>query len=154
MALPAPARSSPQPGRRAPQQERSPSRRLRVAEEAAPRRSLGRMSTLAIFALFVVSLALAMLHAVLVENQAALDDLAEQNRLRWERIESLQATIARLDSPEGLAEHASAAGLVTAPELMSLVPLGAGLLPPPSADPFRLAGLDPSVSDPGAGARG
>lgn len=154
MASPARARSAPQPIRGAPAAKPAASRSLRLAESARSRRGLGGIGTLAVVALFAVSLTLAVLHAVLVENQAALDDLAEQNRLRQELIESLLAAVAHLDSPEGLAEQAAAAGLVPAAELVTLVPLGTGLLPPPQPDPFSLAGLDPSAAHSSVGTSG
>ena len=154
MATPARARSAPQPLRNAPAAKPAASRRLRVAERARPRQGLGGIGTLTIFALFAMSLALAVLHAVLVENQASLDDLAEQNGLRRERIESLLAAVAHLDSPNGLAEQAAAADLVPAPDLVTLVLPGAGLLPPPPADPFGLAGIEPDAAPSGAGTPG
>ncbi len=124
---PAPAAPRPQP-------------HLRVARApAASRRSIGGLGTLAAVGLFVVCLALAALHAVLVENQASLDDLIEHNQLRFERIDQLQAEIAYLDSPEGLAEQAQAAGLVPAADLAVLTPIGPDRLPPPGVDPFDLA---------------
>ena len=83
-------------------------------------------------------MALAALHAVLVENQAALDDLIEQNQLRRELIDQLQAQIAYLDSPEGLAEQAESAGLVPSADLVVLGPVAPGLLAPPGEDPFLL----------------
>ncbi len=88
--------------------------------------------------MFAVCLALAALHAVLVENQASLDDLIERNELSRERIDQLQAEIAFLDSPEGLAEHAYSVGLVPAAELVPLTPVGPGQLQPPVTDPFSL----------------
>lgn len=88
--------------------------------------------------LFAVCLALALLHVVLVEKQAQLDDLIDGNRQRRERVDKLQAEIAELDSPEGLVEQARAAGLVPAAELVVLVPVESSLLPPPAEDPFGL----------------
>ena len=88
--------------------------------------------------LFGVCLALAALHAVLVENQATLDDLLERNQQRYERIDKLQAEIAYLDSPEGLADQAHSAGLVPSAELAVLTPIGPDKLPPPGDDPFDL----------------
>ena len=104
--------------------------------------------------MFAVCLALAALHAVLVENQATLDDLIEHNQQRRERIDQLQAEIAYLDSPEGLAEHARSVGLVPAAELIILTPVGPGLLPPPTDDPFSLesSGFErPGPADPAPG---
>lgn len=118
--------------------ERKP-RDLKVAEAPAPaRRSISDVGTLLALGMFAVCLALAALHAVLVENQASLDDLIESNQQRRERIDKLQAEIAYLDSPEGLAEHAQSVGLVPAAELVVLTPIGPGLLQPPAADPFGL----------------
>ena len=88
--------------------------------------------------MFAVCLALAALHAVLVENQASLDDLIEHNEQRFERIDQMQAEIAYLDSPEGLADQAQSAGLVPAADLAVLTPVGPDRLPPPGADPFDL----------------
>ncbi len=102
------------------------------------RRSLGGVTTLALFGLFAVCLALAALHAVLVENQASLDELLLQNELHTERLHQLQAEVAHLDSPEGLAVQAQAAGLVPAAELVVLNPTAHGQVPPPNFDPFGL----------------
>ena len=125
-------------GTPAPQSERS-SPDLKIARSpTATRRSIGGISTLLALGLFAVFLALAALHAVLVENQASLDDLIESNQQRYERIDQLQAEIAYLDSPEGLAEQASFAGLVPARELVILTPIGPNRLRPPDADPFDL----------------
>jgi len=116
-----------------------PSPDLKVARSpAAARRSIGGIGTLAALGLFAVCLALAALHAVLVENQASLDDLIEHNEQRFERIDQLQAEIAYLDSPEGLADQAQSAGLVPAGDLAVLTPVGPNRLPPPDADPFDL----------------
>ena len=151
-----------QPHRRASQQTAGapasrperPSPDLRVAPSpAGARRSIGGIGTLAALGLFAVCLALAALHAVLVENQASLDDLLEQNEQRYEQIDKLQAEIAYLDSPEGLAEQARSAGLVPSAELAVLTPVGPGRLPPPDADPFDLesSGWTPAPSTTPAG---
>ena len=156
------------PGAPAARPERK-SRELKVAEASKVhgRRSISDVGTLLAVGLFAVCLALAALHAVLVENQASLDDLIEHNQQRRERIDQLQAEIAYLDSPEGLADHARAVGLVPAAELVVLTPVGPGLLPPPAADPFSLesSGWEPpsqadpdnpagSIQAPGAAATG
>ena len=157
---PAPGTPGPRPGRK--------SRDLKVAEApAAARRSISDVGTLLALGMFAVCLALAALHAVLVENQASLDDLIETNQQRRELIDQLQAEIAYLDSPEGLAEHAQSVGLVPAAELAILTPIGPGLLPPPAGDPFSLessglerhteagpaigVGATPAVADPAPG---
>ena len=120
------------------QPEREP-RDLKVAEApAAGHRSITDVGTLLALGMFAVCLALAALHAVLVENQASLDDLIERNQQSRERIDQLQAQIAFLDSPEGLAEHAHSVGLVPAAELVPLTPVGPGLLQSPVSDPFSL----------------
>lgn len=127
----APATPAPRP---------EPKRRdLEVAEApAAARRSITDVGTLLALGMFAVCLALAALHAVLVENQASLDDLIERNQLSRERIDQLQAEIAFLDSPEGLEEHARSVGLVPAAELVLLTPVGPGQLRPPVTDQFSL----------------
>ena len=124
-------------------------RRLQVARApAAARRSIGDIGTLLAVGLFAVCLALAALHAVLVENQASLDDLIQRNQQSQEQIDKLQAEIAYLDSPEGLAEQAQSVGLVPAAELAVLTPVGPGLLPPPVDDPFSLASSRWSPAEP------
>ena len=126
------------PGTPAARPERKP-RDLKVAEApAAARRSITDVGTGLALGMFAVCLALAALHAVLVENQATLDDLIEHNQQSRERIDQLQAEIAFLDSPEGLSEHAHSVGLVPAAELVLLTPVGPGQLKPPATDPFSL----------------
>lgn len=139
MAPQSQGRASPRTGgASAPKTERrSPD--LKVAQSPiAARRSIGGIGTVLALGLFAVCLALAALHAVLVENQASLDDLIELNQQRHERVDQLQAEIAYLDSPEGLADQAHSAGLVPAAELVVLTPVGPDRLPPPDADPFAL----------------
>ena len=149
-----PARSVAQPIEGPPSSTRSPRPDLQIADPGTRRRRFARISTVVLFGLFLTFLALATfmalatLHAVLVENQGALDEMLGENRMRQERIESLQARIAYLDSPEGLAEQASAAGLVPAAELVTLAPIASGVLPRPLDDPFRLVGLEPLTDDP------
>ena len=125
-------------GTPAPKTER-PSPDLKVARSPdRTRRSIGGIGTVLALGLFGVCLALAALHAVLVENQAALDDLLGRNQQRYERIDKLQAEIAYLDSPEGLADQADSAGLVPSAELAVLTPVGPDQLAPPGEDPFDL----------------
>ena len=157
---------APQPQRRASQRTAGapatrsgrPSPDLKVAPApAAARRSIGGVTTLVALGLFAVCLALAALHAVLVENQAELDDLIEHNEQRYERIDQLQAEVAYLDSPEGLADQADLAGLVPAGDLAVLTPVGPDRLPPPEADPFDLESsgwTPPPSTTPAAGTPG
>lgn len=130
-----PSRTGASPAARP--QRQSPDLKVARAPRAA-RRSLGGIGTMAALGLFAVCLALAALHAVLVENQATLDELLKHNEQRYEQIEGLQAEIAYLDSPEGLADQAREAGLVPAADLAVLTPLGPNQLAPPGADPFGL----------------
>ena len=132
----------------APQPQRAPAA-LRGAERSrAGWRSLGDATTMLAVGLFAVCFGLALLHAVLVENQAALDNLHSLNQLRQEQIDRLKAEIAYLDSPEGVAGQAQSAGLVPAPDMAMLTPIGQGLLVPPGIDPFGLAQAGQSSSDP------
>lgn len=107
------------------------------------RRSLGDVGSLLTICLFLGCLFLAVLHAVLVQNQARLDDLVNQNQQRQEQVDLLLAEIAYLDSPEGVAEQASSVGLVPAAEVVTLAPVRPGALSAPLSDPFGLAGLPP-----------
>jgi cell division protein FtsB len=143
------------PGTPASRPERKPPDLKAAAAPAAARRSITDVGTLLALGMFAVCLALAALHAVLVENQASLDDLIEHNQQSRERIDQLQAEIAFLDSPEGLAEHARSVGLVPAADLVLLTPVGPGQLQPPAADPFSLGLSDyepPAVVDVTGGA--
>ena len=151
MARHLPARSVPQPIEGSPSTTQSSHPDLQIADPVIRRRGFAEIGTVVLVGLFLVFLALAALHAVLVQNQAALDDVLEENRMRQERIESLQARVAYLDSPEGLAEQSSSAGLVPAAELVTLAPIASGVLPPPSNDPFRLVGLEPLTEDSSTG---
>ena len=128
--------ASPRPATR--RSRRAPLRVVR-ADEAT--RSVGALgSAIAVF-LFVTLLGMAGLHAALVQAQAGLDDLIEQNAVRRERVDQLLAQVAHLDSPEGVAEQAAASGLVAAPEVVTIAPLPPGSLAAPSADPFAPAGV-------------
>ena len=48
-----------------------------------------------------------------------------------------------LTRPKGLADQAGSVGLVPSAELVSLTPVLPGRLPPPTDDPFLLAGKQP-----------
>ena len=82
---------------------------------------------------------LAGLHAVLVQNQAQLDEVIAENVMRREKIDSLLADIAYIDSPQGIQEQADALGLEPATQVATLIPVKFGELPPPGVDPFGLA---------------
>jgi hypothetical protein len=86
--------------------------------------------------LFGTLLGLAALHATLVQAQAGLDSIVTENADRRERVDALLAEMAHLDSPEGVAEQALAAGLVAAPEVVTIAPLAPGALAAPTASPF------------------
>ena len=120
-----------------------PAAKLKVVSEGRSKRSVGSFGTFAALLLFLALLGLAGLHAVLVQNQAELDDLVSANRARQERVDDLQGRIAILDSPAGVAEQAVGAGLVLAPEVVTLSPVASGVLGLPGPDPFGLieAGL-------------
>ena len=128
-------------------------RRLRVLESSSSQRSLWDAGTLLAFCLFIGCLALAALHAVLVQNQARLDSLIVDNQARREQVDHLLAEIAYLDSPEGVAEQAVEAGLVPAAEPVTLSPVVPGALSRPLEDPFGLARLPLAAAvEPHAGA--
>ena len=100
-------------------------------------RTVGTIGTFVAGFLFVVLFGLAGLHAVVVQTQAELDAVnAEIVELEEARDDAI-AERAWFDSPEGLAEAASAAGLVPAPEVVMLAHVAPGRLDPPGApDPF------------------
>ena len=126
--------------------ERARTPRKTTRQRSAPKRPIADAGTMIAVCIFVGFLILAGLHAVLVQNQAELDDLITGNQKRQEQINQLLADIAYLDSPEGAAEQAAAAGLVPAAEVVTLGPVSPGVLLPPGPDPFGLAGL-PEITD-------
>lgn len=147
MARPAPARSRSGSAALAPIPKPKPAKpkqaKLKAVPEAQPRRSAGSFGTFAALLLFLALLGLAGLHAVLVQNQAELDDLVSANHARQHRVDELTGRLAILDSPAGVADQAVGAGLVLAPEVVTLSPVAAGVLGLPGPDPFGLieAGL-------------
>lgn len=129
-----PARRPAPASRRESAKEKAPLRIVAVPERA---RSVGAMGTLFVVLVFATLFALAALHAVLVETQAQIDALDHENHDLREQLDQRLAEEARLDSPDGLREAAAAAGLVEATDVPPLVPLGPGLLAPPTLpDPF------------------
>ncbi len=105
------------------------------------------MSLLAAVVLFASCIlagafAVAWIHALLVHNQARLDEIHLANEQRQAEISRLQGEVAFLDSPEGVAEQATSGGLVPAVEVVTLARLADGALPPPGLDPFALSELD------------
>lgn len=85
----------------------------------------------------VIAFVVAGLFASDIQTQAEIDAIqTEIEELRETRVKVL-ARRAWYDSPEGLSETATRAGLVPAPEVALLVPLAPGLLAPPAQiDPF------------------
>lgn len=85
----------------------------------------------------VIAFVVAGLFASDIQTQAEIDRIqTEIEELRGTRIKVL-ARRAWHDSPEGLSETATRAGLVPAPEVTLLAPLAPGLLAPPARfDPF------------------
>lgn len=115
-----------------------PSLRVASAEPATRTKeriwpALTIVTSLAVVIAFVV----AGLFASDIQTQSEIDGIQREiEELRETRINVL-AKRAWYDSPEGLAETATRAGLVPAPEVALLVPLAPGLLPPPNEiDPF------------------
>ena len=135
------ARTS-QPARTAPRSSPKPASRppLRVAAAEPTTRTKERIwPALAIVTLLAIAIAflVVVLFASNIQTQAEIDGIKREiEELRETRINVL-AKRAWYDSPEGLAETATRAGLVPAPEVALLVPLAPGLLPPPNEiDPF------------------
>ena len=110
------------------------------------------MSLLAAVVLFASCIlagafAVAWIHALLVHNQARLDEIHLANEQRQAEISRLQGEVAFLDSPEGVAEQATSGGLVPAVEVVTLARLADGALPPPGLDPFALSELNLAGTD-------
>ena len=145
------ARPRPSPGpRREPRQAPRPAP-LRVVGPDVSSPSVGALGSAIAAFLFATLLALAGLHAALVQAQAGLDDVVEQNGVRRDRVDELLAEVAHLDSPEGVAEQARGAGLLAAPEVVTIAPLAPGALAAPPPDPFGPAPLVPTAGAEGTG---
>ena len=134
MAVPTPARrTAPRPARTAQQRPAN----LRVVRPDHRVRVVGTMGTAVVITFFVVLFAIAGLHAVLVQTQARIDAQRSANAEIQLALDEVRATLAFIDSPEGLETWARQAGLVQAPEVLTLGRIAPGALPPPpSADPF------------------
>lgn len=130
------ARASAAPAQRRALRRAPASPPLRVVRSEETARSVGVFGTAIAVFLFGTLLGLAALHATLVQAQAGLDRIVAENGARRERVDELLAEVAHLDSPEGVAEQALAAGLVAAPEVVTIAPLAPGALDAPTASPF------------------
>ena len=122
----------------------------RPARQAQPRRAdlrvvrpdhrvvvVGAVGTAVIISFFAVLIAVAGLHAVLVQTQAQIDAQRAANAQVQEELDDVVAALAWIDTPEGLEHWALTSGLIEAPEVVSLTPVAPGALPAPtSADPF------------------
>ncbi len=126
--------------RRAPRTSPRPAP-LRVVRPDERARTVGAIGTIVAGFLFVVLLSLAGLHAIVVQTQAQLDAVnADIAALEDARVNAI-AQRAWFDSPAGLAESATEAGLVPAADFEPLAPVAPGLLGPPEvADPFEASG--------------
>lgn len=104
---------------------------LRVIRAHHRARTVGTLSTIVGTFILLLLFMLAGLHAVLVQTQATLDSVdAEISTLEVQRNEAL-AELAWHDSPDGLAEAASLAGLALATDVEMLAPVAEGELGPP-----------------------
>lgn len=143
MAADTALRQAPRPVRRAaPAPRPAPGRApLRVVRPDDRARTVGAIGTIVAGFFFLVLLALAGLHAVVVQTQAELDDVnADIASLEELRVDTL-AERAWSESAVGLAANAEAAGYVPAAEVVNLHRVGPGELPPPaSPDPFAGGG--------------
>lgn len=129
------ARTAPRP---TPKTAARPNLRVAPAKPAAAKKdriwpALTVVTSLAV----VIAFAVAGLFASDIQTQSEIDGIQHEiEELREARINVL-AQRAWHDSPEGLAETATRAGLVPAPEVVLLTRLPSGLLAPPEgADPF------------------
>ncbi len=123
--------------RSAPPRSEAKRAELRVVRANERARAVGAIGSLLGAVILAVLFALAGLHAVLVQTQARLDSIdSEISSLVVERNEAL-AELAWHDSPDGLAEAASQAGLALATDVEILTPVAVGELAAPGGpDPF------------------
>lgn len=123
-----------------PQSRPTPERnqpRLRVVAPDEAIRGIGRFGSVLGALAFVGMLAIAALHAVLVQTQAEIDAQRNENAALQAQVDESVVTLAWIDSPEGLEAWAQQQGLVVAEETRPLAPVNPGELPPPTeANPF------------------
>ena len=116
---------------------RSDRPRLRVVRPEEAVRGIGRFGSILGAVVFVGMLAIAALHAVLVQTQAEIDSQRTANAVLQAQVDQSVVTLAWIDSPEGLESWARDNGLVVAEETRPLAPVNPGELPAPlSANPF------------------
>ncbi|MDG2027379.1 MAG: hypothetical protein P8J50_09735 [Acidimicrobiales bacterium] len=122
----------------APRKAAAAQPRLRVVRHDERVRTVGTISTMVAAFFFVVMLALAGLHAIVVQTQADLDGVNDQIAdLETGRVHAL-AELAWAESAAGLSEVAAAAGYVPAADHEHLALVApAALEAPVTVDPFR-----------------
>lgn len=103
-------------------QERPP---LRLVPPPAPsrRRRVGLLGTLAVVALLVGVFALVAMHALVVQAQFELDRVEERVAEAEGRLHSLRLEVARLESPESIADAAAEIGMVHPADRVWLEPV-------------------------------
>src|SRR5690606_21181520 len=103
--------------------EQRPPLRL-VPPTPARRRRVGLLGTLAVTALLVGVFALVAMHALVVQAQFELDRLDQQVADTEGQLHSLRLEVARLESPQSIADAAASIGMVHPTDRVWLEPVG------------------------------
>jgi cell division protein FtsL len=120
------------------------SRHLRVVRGPARRIGLSPRAGVVLTVLaFVALFAVAVCHALLIERQAAIDELDAQVAEEQARYEELSLDVAELQSPERIRAEATERGMVPAGETVWLTPPEPA---PPADEPAEDEELSPDTS--------
>jgi cell division protein FtsL len=111
---------APQPQR----EQRPPLRLVPPPEPARRRRRVGLVGTLALAVALVGIFALAAVHTLVVQAQFELDRIDQQVVERRGELDALRLEVARLESPQSIADAAADLGMVTPPDRVWLEPVG------------------------------
>lgn len=138
----APARRpNPRPIPRDPVPARRPHLRVVGPAERVRRRLTPRTGVVLTGVTFVLLLAVAVCHTLLVQGQIRLDELEASLRVEQARYQELRKEVAEMESPTRIVAAAEALGMVTPEDLVYLQP------PAPSPDTSGVDG-EPVVDEP------
>ncbi|SRR5690606_14167126 len=106
-----------------PRRDQRPPLRLVPPPQPARRRRVGLLGTLAVTAVLVGVFALVAMHALVVQAQFELDRLDEQVADTEGQLNSLRLEVARLESPQSIADAAAEIGMVHPTDRVWLEPV-------------------------------
>jgi cell division protein FtsL len=118
------ATARPAPAPRPRRDERPPLRLVPPPSPARRRRRVGLVGTAVLMVVLVGIFALAAVHTMVVQAQFELDRIDQQVAERRGELDALRLEVARLESPQNIAEVAAELGMVAPPDRVWLEPVG------------------------------